>query len=365
MTSVRMPDLVRVSTHEWVTGTPSLGSAALIDATGEKFSFVGQVWNKDGTSKDIRKLHFRFGAVTKAGGSGLTASLQNVSTAAGPPMQPDETQDQTVAIAAAGVTANTWYTTGNLSADRTVTFGEFLSVVIEFDGSGRLGADSFMINCPGTAGGAFNDLRGGTALKTGGSWAAIGLANAVILEFSDGTFGGLMPNAPMDSFNTTAFNSGSAADEVALKFTVPAACKVSGGVVTLQVAASADFDVVLYVGTTALATVSVDANQVYAQGSVRQCRFSFPEQTLTAGTTYYLAVKPTTVNNVSVYDIGVNTANHLQSFPGGTTWHFASRVDAGAWTAVTTRVPIGFGIVIDAIDDGNGTGGVTARVIGG
>lgn len=58
-------------------------------------------------------------------------------------------------------------------------------------------------------------------------------------------------------------------------------------------------------------------------------------------------------------------SNHFQAFLGGTTRHFASLGDARAWTPVTTRVPVGFGIIIDEIDDGTGTGAVTAHVIGG
>src|SRR5262245_9299830 len=111
---------------------PALSTLLLIDATGEEAAFCGRVFFpvRSGT-KDVRKVGFRFGAVTKAGGSALTVSLQDVNLGTGPTMQPDETQDQTVAVANAdaGFTSNAWYQTGALSADRTVALGELLAVV--------------------------------------------------------------------------------------------------------------------------------------------------------------------------------------------------------------------------------------------
>ena len=105
---------------------------------------MGKVWFAERTgTKDIRRVGFRFGTVTKAGGSAVTVSLQDVNLAAGPPLQPDEVQDQTVAIANAdaGFATGLWYRTGTLSADRTVAYGEDLCVVFEYDGAGRLGSD--------------------------------------------------------------------------------------------------------------------------------------------------------------------------------------------------------------------------------
>src|SRR5687768_5910779 len=87
-----------------------------IDATGEKQAWCGPVWFQERTgSKQIVRVGFRLATVVKAGGSGLTVSLQNVNTAPAAlnTLQPDETQDQTVAIANgdAGFTSNVWYRT--------------------------------------------------------------------------------------------------------------------------------------------------------------------------------------------------------------------------------------------------------------
>jgi hypothetical protein len=332
----------------------------LIDATGEKFAYLGRVFFPARTgTKDIRKVHFLFGTVTKAGGSALTVSLQDVDLTAGPPHRPDGTQDQTVAIANAdaGFASNTWYTTGNLSADRTVTFGDYVAVVVEYDGSGRLSSDAVNFSGLSAQATAAGIPAPGPVLFTS-SWATVNARNGVVLEFSDGTFG-CLDDAGFASAtsNTGNINTGTTPDEVALKFTPTFDCKIDGGYMEIdpENAGASNFDVVLYEGTTPLQTVSVDA-QTLGQAVSHLAIISIPEQELAAGTAYYLAYKPTTASSSNVAYFDVADANHLSVLGGGTAWHYATRVDGGAWTATTTRRP-NFGIRISAIDDGTGSGG--------
>jgi hypothetical protein len=341
-----------------ISGAPSYAVATplTIDATGEMAAFVGRMSNPTRATKDVRKVHFRFGTVTKAGGSALTVSLQTVNAAVGPPYQPDETQDQTVAIANAdaGFVSNTWYTTGALSADRTVAYGEMLAVVIEYDGGGRLGADTVGISALGGSTAHVTMSEGGCALKTA-SWAAASGWNNVVLEFSDGTFGTLEQSVLASAVNTHSFNSGSTPDEHALAFTVPLACKVDGIFAHLAIQAGADVDLVLYQGTSALATGSIDANAIR---SAAGAAFFTPiaEQTLTASTQYYVAVKPTTTTSVSAYSLDVSAVGHMALNDGGTNFNYSTRTDAGSWAAVTTTRRLVAGIRISSVDDGNGSG---------
>ena len=340
-------------------------SNMLIDATGEKVAFIGRVWNKDRGSKDITKVGFRFGTVVKAGGSALIVSLQNVSLTTAV-IQPDETQDQTVAIANANASfaSNTWIQTGALSANRTVTFGELLAVVVEFDGGGRLGSDT--VNISGLAGVETGTSHASTmSHKTGGAWAISTLTNNIILEFTDGTFGTLDKGYPASAVTTTAFNSDTAgADEYAMEFTLPFPVKVDGAYIYLSITGtSSDFDVVLYDGTTAMTggTVSIDAHSVINTGNQRILFVPFTaEISLTANTTYRLALKPTTANSVTLLQVDVSANGHFQAWAGGTAWNTTSRVDAGSWAAVTaTRRPL-MGIRVSACDDGVGGGGTSA-----
>lgn len=343
---------------------PAFGTGLVIDATGEKIAMMGTVWNKDRATKNITRVGFRFGTVTKAGGSALTVSLQDINLAAGPTIQPDETQDQTVAIANANAAfvSNTWIRTDALSAARSVAFGAPLAVVIEYDGAGRLGADTVMVSSLGISVSGHRNLISGPALKSG-TWSAITATNDIILEFDDGTFGTLLDAVPANVITVTTYGNGSAADELALEFTVPAPIKVDGAWIGSFINSGADLDIVLYNGTTVMATFSVDSNAILAAATQHLLRIPFAtEQELLPGNTYRLSQKPTTAATVAVYDITVADANHFQASPLDIAACLATRVDAGAWTTLPTRRPL-MGLYVSAIPDGAG-GGSIAHVVG-
>jgi hypothetical protein len=329
-------------------GAPPGFTSTLIDLTGEKMAWVGQVNlpNNGLTTKDVQRVAFRFGAITKAGGSALTVSLQDVDGTTGSPMRPDETQDQTVAISNANIpAANTWYRTGTLSTNRTVSHGQMLAVVVEFDGAGRLGSD--LINFTNLADPVANPTTphlAGAIGKISGTWTRQSVLQNIILEMSDGTFGtlgstGLGYTMISSATGSSAINTGSTPDEVALKFQVPFECLCDGLCGLLNLGASADFDMVLYEGTTAIATRSVDATQIVTSGA-RPIWGFWAAQSIKPNVDYYATIKPTTANSVTLYYNDVADANHLSVMPGGTLTHYASRTDAGAWTPLTTRRPL-------------------------
>lgn len=329
-------------------GAPPGFTSTLIDLTGEKMAWVGQVNlpNNGTVTKDIQRVAFRFGAITKAGGSGLTVSLQDVSTTTGAPMQPDEVQDQTVAISNANIpAANAWYRTNTLNANRTVSHGQMLAVVVEYDGSGRLSTDAInFTNLADPVANAVTAHLAGAIGKISGTWTRQSVLQNIILEMSDGTFGtlgspGLGYTMIASATGTQAINTGTTPDEVALKFQVPFECKCDGICGLLNFAATADFDFVLYEGTTVLATRSVDATMIVT-AAARPAWGFWAEQRIKPGVDYYATIKPTTANNVTVYYNDVADANHLSVMPGGVLSHWAQRTDAGAWTPTTTRRPM-------------------------
>lgn len=360
--------LIIPETYAW-NAAPAFTSS-VIDATGEKIAWCGKVFTPDRGSKSITKVGFRFGTVTKAGGSGLTVSLQDLNTATSP-TQPDETQDQTVAIANgdANFASNTFYITGAISANRSVTYGENLCVVVEFDGGGRLGADAVNFSnhnwWVSTA-----ILQPVVSLKTGGTWAGVnGHFPNVLLEFSDGTFGTIYGGTPISAINTHTYNSGTAgADEHALEFSLPFPCMVDGAWLVINLGGtSSDFDVIIYDGTTAIAsaTASIDAHTVSTTGNARHLWVPFTGGiTLSANTTYRLAVKPTTANSVTVYSFDVAAAGHFQAHGGGASFAYTTRVDAGSWAAATTTRRLVAGLTAYAFDDGAG-GASGGFIIGG
>ncbi len=336
---------------------PAFGSV-LMDATAEKIAFVGRVFNKDRATKNISKVGFRPGTVTINAASVIRVSLQNVSSTAGPPYQPDGAQDQFIDLTTASLATNTWYQTAALSGIRAVAYGELLAVVFEYQTF--TAADVFNVSgftAPAT--GPF--FVSGTVLYTG-SWAAVAVTPNVILEFDDGTFGTLEGAYPSSALGSQAYNSGSTPDEYAMEFSFPFPCKVDAAWVTLQSATSAEFGILLYDGTSVMSggNVSIDSNTISAAASVRFLIVPFDNEiSLAANTTYRLSLFPTTANNVTYHYSDVAAAGHSQALPLGASVALTTRVNAGSWAAATTtRRPL-MGIRVSACDDATGGSGTT------
>jgi hypothetical protein len=228
--------------------------------------------------------------------------------------------------------------------------------VIEFDGSGRQGSDTVTLRGIAAQASAASPNHCVSLLYTGGSWAQATAYPDVILEFSDGTFGTLEGAFPASATGTLAYNTGSAADEAALSFSLPCPAKADAIRANLLLAASAECDLVLYSGTTALQSVSVTYRQVVNNVGSRVVEVPIPETEIAANTTHYVAVKPTTANNVTVTTHDVDDANHWTCHQGGASVAYATRADAGAWSATATR-RMWAGVRLTAFDDGTGSGG--------
>ncbi len=319
----------------------SASNTAVIDATGEMYGACGYVWTPTKGTKSINKVGFMFGnSITKAGGSALTVSLQDPAAGTGPPMQPDGTQDQTVAVANGSIAASTFLLTGALSADRSVAYGEALCFVVEFDGAGRLGSDTINFQDIAFNTGNVQVSPNGT-LKTSGTWATRAFLPIMVFYFSDGTYGSLDGAMVGALANVTqAYNSGSSPSEYALKFTVPAAGVIDGVMVGVFPGSNAaDFDVVLYSGTTALTTKSVDANFISnAASPAWPITIPIAETAVATGTTYYLSIKPTTGTSVTLRNMTVAAAAYLGGWGQGASIIRSNRA-GGAWSDDATTVP--------------------------
>lgn len=332
----------------------------IIQTDGQKFAWIGQVWTVDRSSKSITRLGFRTGAfLSTTSTSQWLISLQNVSTSA-TPVRPDEVVDEFALISStdAGLAVSTWYRTQPLSANRAVVFGDLLAVVIEFSSTGNLGGDRISVANNFFSFTSQNCAFSGTTSRstTAGDWGFnTSTFTNLVLEFSDGTFGTLDKAWPNGAWNQETYNastsSGSGGDERALRFSVPFNCSVDACyfATNTPVASSANFDVVLYQGTTALQTVSV--NCIQAMQALGQYQISFPEQAITAGTEYFMAVKPTTNSSISITTFDVSTNAYLQANYGSTSFYYAARTDGGSWETTNTRQPM-IGVRISKLDTG-------------
>jgi hypothetical protein len=323
---------------DFVPNSPVLGSV-LINATGQKIAAMGRVWHRFAGPKQIERVWWRLHTIVKAGGSALVTSLQDVNLAAGPPQQPDGTIDQSVALLNAAI-ATGMNRSGVLSAKRAVSRGDLMSMVLEFDGAGRLGSDSIAIQTLQLPGSSSRSLDNTVSRYDGSAWVNQSSQPYNLLEFDDGTFG-CLGAWPMNGVAAVAFNSGSTPDERGARIEVPAPMRILGIALPHQVAAGGDAEVVLYDDADqVLAVATIDGSAVEVLGQARRVEAIFPDDVLLKpGRGYRVTVKPTTGNSVTVFEYSVTDAAHWQAWPGPTSWQLTTRADGGAWTDTPTTRP--------------------------
>ena len=330
-------------------------ASSVIDAPGEMFAMCGSVWFAERTgTKSIRNIHVFTGAVTAGSGSTARMSLQNLHSTAAAPVRPDEVVDENWTTTTMP-TANSIWSSGNLSANRTVSFGEALAVVVDFETFGS-----------GTSI-ALRTVWGGNAInhgsnvvhKTGGSWASVLSRPNVVLEFSDGTFGTLIGSCVATSdFVDEAWNSGTAlSDERGCVFTPEANFTSHGFWFSGYAGTDADIEAKLYEDGTAIETITKDFSHFYVAGSLRGGWGLWSQsRTFLSTKTYHITIRPTTTNNVGLLVITLSSASQRVCL-NGTNFAYATKVDNGAFAApTTTKVPMIYPLV-SGIDDGAGSGG--------
>jgi hypothetical protein len=245
-----------------------------------------------------------------------------------------------------------------LSADRTLNHGSQVAVVWDFSAwtSASVVIQGFSATSAASQHPTATFYNGSTyASTTLGRLPAVTLIDSTGLVY--GTIYGAMP-CIATAANTHAYAQDSGtADEYAMHFTVAQPLWCGGALVTVSAAADANFSIVLYEGTTAKATVAIDADTWNADAAVDQYRVVWPDVALTVGNDYYLAVKPTADGkNTTIYSWDVADAAELALIVGLAA-NYATRLDSGAWAAATTtRIPYKFQPIITAID--NAAGGV-------
>lgn len=331
---------------------PALGNPTALGALNAAYHIVGHIEWADGGSHDASIIHFRTGSSSLVGT--LRVSLQDASTTAGPPGRGDGTPDQSATQA--NPTGSTNYSL-TLSANRTLAHGARIACV--FDISAYTSGTMSIAGIAQTGASDYPGLPTFTLFDGTATYTAQSVAPIITFEAADGTFGQFVDGYPRLSaaINTHAINTGTTPDEVALEFTVSAPLTCGGASVYVLPAASGDYDVVLYAGTTAERTVSIVTDTLNVDAAARWVTVTWADYALATGTTYRLVVKPTTANNVSCYSMDCSASGHLRAFAGAV--GFTSRTDAGAFAAVTaTRLPF-MRLLIVGVDDAAGSGGGT------
>ena len=329
-----------------------------IDASAEKASMKIPV-PKTGT---LESVGFRLGAVGQAPTNGLKVSFQDIDHTTG---DPDGTVDQ-FRVVTAGLTANAWVDVsdtgamtvdGGAGAKRSVTIGDELFVVIEFESFNA--SDSLEISA----------WRGsGVGSRTNypyvdhftSSWAkSLTAVCNVSLKYDDGTYAFIPQVGCASAIASTgvSLDTGTDPDEVALRFIAPFPCRVIGAQINCDL--DGDADAVLYDtdGTTPLLTRSLDLND---RSSTTRAAFQFlfpGTADLSLGGEYHLAIKPTSLTNITVPHFDVDANVIFDQMGGGSDMHWAQRVDGGSWVDTITR-RLFASLLLSHVDNGAGGGAV-------
>jgi hypothetical protein len=337
---------------------PALNASTyLMDATSEQAVLVFRA-PKAG---NLQGFGAYFGAVGNQPNNGLKFSFQSVSLTTG-------LSTGTILGATNGAHATTaantpnaagWTDPGNFSEVAAVSRGDLLAAVIAFS--------SFSASDSVTVGGLVvnNFVRGFPYGLTVTGTKNTNVVPIFGIRYDDGTYVDVIHDVwAVTGLNSTSINTGTTPDEMGMAFQVPFPCTLKAVMVTLQVAAGANYDIVVYDsdGTTALTTQSVDGDLTSSTATVFHEHYLDADVSLLANTTYRVVIKPTTATSLVFMDHSFQNLALMDTSEGGSAWYLTARTDAGAWTnynSGTFRKPR-ISLLLNGFDDATGGGGGSA-----
>lgn len=261
----------------------------------------------------------------------------------------------------ASVVSDTYYLEDLGAGKGAVTLGTFYAVVIQPTSFVALNIAFARINAPPpTLRNTFYADYYTTA------WAAQWYVPALVLEYDDGTYMQTTAICPASGLGCLTYTSGSAANTVAAKFSLPFPDTLSGIILDAQFTATTAFDVKITSNaganwTTLASLTGASLLPLAGNFTPTEIRFATPFA-CAANTNYRLAIVPTTTNNVTIGYIAVTkdgTSNPLSQWPGGVNFIWSqgsSPTTEAAWTDVDTKQPTITG-VFGGFDDGASAGG--------
>lgn len=343
--------------------SPALGSAFALNGATDQLEFIAQIHEP----MTITRVGFRQATVTGTAPT-YKASIQGVDGSG----LPDGT------ILGGGSPASTTFTPvsgGNntwqwktLDNSIAVSRGDWIAIVISHD-SGTIDGSN---NCSFTPTGAHLPTPGIPYCITNDAGSRSRQASAAIFGYGTSTtpYGN-----PLQSVIATAFNSSSNPNEKGNAFVIPvdfcASYKVGSAPIHGTMAAGTSYDVILYDsdGSTVLQSITIDTDKDASATSARRREIHFDESslaTLTAGTKYFLMLKPATTTGIVLAGMTVAAAADMDAYVGGSAMcHSAVQTSGGGITEDTT-IRYGINPVIFDITPPVGGGGISAaRQFGG
>ena len=339
----------------WPGNTPpSLIAKSTISVANAKFALIFPAPR----TGNIAAVTWRTGTVTT--GATIDVRLETVDPVTGDPTGTLVNANANVS-AVVNTTDDNIVFTNTFTAVGAVTAGQVIAVVwanpgvsfgnMQFSGFGwTSGTNAFPYQS--TFGGA--------------SWAQSGIHIAMLsLLYDDGVYSTpVAAYMPQTVSNVNTFNSGSTPDTYGLRFQLPLSVRVKGAWFVMDLDGDCNIRLVNSAynqgaGTGILANITLDKDQRTGTSANNIFVIFDAPVTLTALTNYRLIVEPTTVTNISLYDITVANLAQLGGFVGGDDFHLTTAKDPtadGDWTnynSGTFRNPF-MGLLIDGVDNSGG-----------
>lgn len=355
----------------------------IIDAAGEAVQMIGTVCLEGGSgSKTISSAGGKIGwlaenTVFSDAGTTIRVGIQDVDLTAGPPARGDGTFDvyDDLVGGTDTITSLAWKTCTMSTGSKTLSHGDLICVAVEVQSRGGV-SDTTRVQCASLAGLSVTSINAHmpqvVTVAAGPTYSRQNAVPNCLLEFDDGTRGwidgGWVSNtAPgtTSMYTARSFDSGTNPDEYALIFSFPAPVTIDAisAIVNPEGAANSAFELIVYadptVGTpTALATISVDPNTASQNASNRRWVFTLPTPlNLAANTLYALAVRPTTTNDVSVFEYTVDAFNTWKAHQLGTSCYYGTRQNQSGVFIPTLTARFFAAVRVSKISDGAGGGG--------
>lgn len=348
----------------WYTPTVNfIPGTFTIDAADEIAAGVFTV-AKTGT---VVRIHFSTGTVIT--GTTVEVRLETVDASNGQPSGTLFGTNTSVSHVIADTDDAAWLRTSTLTGSANVTAGDRLAVVVKNPNTSF--GNMQIRRAPAIPGPPGLPYAVGPLASNKGDQAPPLIC---ALEYDDGSFSIPPLTLPVSSTSGITLSTSSNPDEIATYFTPTVPMRVIGWWATMTLASGANCRIQIYTSgnDTPVASDTVDSDLTTSAGSRFYFSFFPATVTLSAGTTYRIAVLPTTTNNVTVqyFDVSSSYLGLLDCLPGGQAMHYSSRnrssttdPDAAAWSQTTNR-RLGLGLIVDQFDDGAG-GSSSTRLIGG
>lgn len=332
----------------YTAGGPFLQTATTLTSAGHYLAYIFSA------REDMTISHVGIRAGTSAGSPTLTVSIEGVTAATG---IPDGAATYGGSAGTTGTITSNSSVLQALGGSATVPKGSVFAVKIALaSGTSQVLQNTGNLNLPQQTNLPYQVINTGTPTKS----SITGSVATVATGSSSTTFYQLSGAIPLSAAGAGTFNNTSAAKR-GLRFTPPMKCRAIG-LKWFNGSAVGDFNAAIYDDTTGTAVEFGSTSTAFegddSGASANAVTFVYFDNvaTLNAGTTYRIAIEPSSATNVNVSTLTLVSASYRGASPAGTTAHYTTFVTGGWTDTATDQLPL-MDLLIDQVDDGTGSGG--------